>query len=293
MLPIAILGGGALVASGLGYLWYDHKHKSPLPLNVKPPPHPPILAVPATPSNPTPLPHPANASPDAPMAPPAPNPLKTAAGHTLVVLTPLAPSGAPTQAAVVSTAGPAVGAAHDLYDAILAHGYLNAGPLITAFQVTANGDPKSVQLHGLIPVTGKFDLPTSAALTIYTGLPVPPDPSIAPVYSPIKTPEQAVANPDDMTTPGPGAMAASNLYAYLKLHPNVNKSGKQFKKTDAVLFDLVKGFQVAVNHDPKFPGPAYAIPAAAIIKKPLSEDGQYGKGTSDALAAVSFERINP
>lgn len=294
MLPIiaAKIAGLALLTGAGGYFFWEHK-KGKLPENVKPPPHPPIIANPPTPSNPDPLPHPASATPDTPMAPPVPNPIKTPAGHVLVILTPTAPSGKPTQAATVALQGPAIDAAHALYDAILANGYSNAGPLIQAFQVAANSDPKSVELHGLIPTTGRFDLPTSAALTVYTGLPVPPDPGVAQVYTSITTPAAVLANPDDMLVPGPGAMAASNLYAYLKLHPNVNKSGAQFKKKDATLFDLVKSFQVAVNHDPKFPGPAYAIPAAAIIKKPLGEDGQYGKGTSDALAAVSFERINP
>lgn len=291
MVPMLVLGGAG-VTGLLGWLWYDSNKKgaktSPLPLNVKPPPAPPVLVNPATGVS-----HAAAVTPEAPMAPPATNVIKTPAGKPLVILTPKAPDGSPTVAATVATSGSAIGAAHALYDYLTAKGVQGSVDLVTAFQKAVNADADSKKLHGPIGVNGRFDLPTSAALTVYTGLPIPADPT-APSM-PVMSAKEAQADPSkvDFSIPGPGAMAASNLWAYLKMHGNVNKFGKAFKPTDPILLALVKSFQAAVNVDPKFAGPSYAFPKLAIIKAPLKLDGQYGGKTSDALAAVSLERIAP
>lgn len=283
MVPVFI-GLGALAAAGLGVAYYESGKK--LPENVKPPPAPPILANPATGVS-----HALDAKKDAPMAPPVTSVLKTPAGKSLVILTPKAPDGTPTAVATVATSGPAKDPAHALYDALTSGGLAGAGDLITAFQQAANSDAASKKLSGPLPVNGRYDLPTSAALTMYTGLPIPPDPT-APAMI-VMNAKQAQAKPEsvDFSTPGPGALTSSNLWAYLKMHGNVNKGGKNFKKVDPVLFELVRQFQNAVNIDPKFVGPAFAYPKLAVIKKPLIIDGQYGGKTSDALAAVTLERI--
>lgn len=286
MLPVFV-GLGALAAAGLGFAYYESgKKKSPLPENVKPPPAPPVIANPATGVSLH-----ADTTKDAPLAPPVTSPLKTPAGKPLVILAPKAPDGTPTLVATVATSGVAKDAAHLLYDYLSSKGYAGSNDLVAAFQQQANSDPSSRKLTGPLSVNGRYDLPTSAALTVYTGLPIPPDPSAPPMV--VMPAKQAQAKPEsvDFTTPGPGAIAASNLWAYLKMHGNVNKFGKAFKKTDPILFDLVRNFQNAVNIDPKFPGPAYAYPKLAIVKAPLVIDGQYGGKTSDALAAVSLERI--
>lgn len=285
MVPVLIIGS-ALAAAGLGYAWYESDKDKKLPLNVKPPPAPPVIANPATGVSLH-----AETNPNAPLAPPITSPLKTPAGKPLVILAPKAPDGTPTLVAQVATSGAAKDPAHALYDYLTSKGFAGSADLVTAFQQVANADPNSRKLTGPLPENGRFDLPTSAALTIYTGLPIPPDPSAPPMVTmPAK---QAQAHPEtvDFTTPGPGALAASNLWAYLRMHGNVNKGGKAFKKVDPVLFDLVRNFQNAVNIDPKFAGPAYAYPKLSIVKKPLVIDGQYGGKTSDALAAVSLERI--
>jgi hypothetical protein len=288
MIPVLIVGGAA-AAAGLGYLWYESgKKKSPLPENVKPPPAPPVLANPVTG-----VAHTAATSPNAPLAPPVTNVIKTPSGKPLVILTPKAPDGSPTVAATVATSGPAKDPAHSLYDWLSTKGVAGSSDLVTAFQQAANADADSKKLHGPIAVNGRYDLPTSAALTIYTGLPIPPDPSAPPMVTMSKAQAQAHPESVDFTSPGPAAMAASNLWAYLKMHGNPNKGGKAFKKVDPVLFALVQNFQNAVNIDPKFPGPSYAFPKLSIIKAPLAIDGQYGGKTSDALAAVSLERIAP
>jgi len=286
MIPV-LVGAGVLAAAGLGVAWYESGHKK-LPENVKPPPAPPVLANPKTGVSIH-----LDTNPSAPLAPPVTNVLKTPAGKSLVILTPKAPDGTPTVAAQVATMSPAVDPAHALYDHLTSKGYAGSGDLVTAFQISANSDANAKKLHGPLPVNGRYDLPTSAALTIFTGQPIPPDPTAPPVIT--MPAAQAQAHPEnvDFTDPGPGAMAASNLWAYLRTHGNVNKFGRAFKNVDPTLFDLVRNFQNAVNIDPKFPGPAYAYPKLAVIKNKLAIDGQYGGKTSDALAAVSLERIAP
>jgi hypothetical protein len=199
---------------------------------------------------------------------------KTPAGNP-IRLPPIpapAPDVVPRAVQTVPITGSAVPAAHALYDAIKAQGLASVAPgIIAAFQSAAANDPNNVALTGPIPVTGLYDLPTSSALTIYTGDPIPAPP---PKGGGASLPLSMNA---DLSTPGAAAMSAANLQAYLRLNG---------KDTSLVLKNLVKQFQHDVNTDVKFPGPAGQKPAVAIqiIKKKLAEDGKYGPATETALA---------
>ena len=201
---------------------------------------------------------------------------KTAMGNPITVLTPIdTTTGKATIEAQIATTGNALGPARVLYDFLTAHG-VGAGPelglLVSAFQFAHNADPKAVKVAGVLNTSGMYDLPTSGALTVYTGNPIAPHVDIP-------------LTDTGPNSPGTAALTASNLYAYLKQHP--------ISSGDATLAQLVKAFQKAVNTDTKYPGPASAFPSARIIREPLTVDGKYGPRTSDALAVVTFERINP
>ena len=183
---------------------------------------------------------------------------------------PVAP-GSPTFAQQVSKSGQAVPQAHALFDYLKAKKYDHTAKyvsLVKAFQTATNADPYAKALHGPIPATGQYDLDTSAALTLYTGDPIPADPSTTPLAPP--TGQQVLNTPGYI---GSAAKTGFNLQQYLKAHGN-DKS--------ATLSALVKPFQHDVNTDPQFPGPASV--AVKIITTPLTEDGKYGPATAKALA---------
>jgi hypothetical protein len=209
----------------------------------------------------------------------------TAGGNKIISITPINPdTGKSTVTNTLATVGKAIEEAHALYDFLKLYppNTVNQTKELTehviAFQRAHNSDPNGNKVAGPLSPNGIYDTSTSSVLTVYTGSPVPPAEDM-----PLSL--QVGANPN-----GLAAMTGSNLYAYLKTHKNDRK--------DATLKKLVKAFQHAVNTDKKFPGPALEIagikyPSIVIIKKPIVEDGLYGKTTSDALAVISFERIKP
>jgi hypothetical protein len=180
--------------------------------------------------------------------------------------------------AIVASVGPAAGSAHALYDYLKAHGIDHTQAmtdLVTAFQQAAGGDQNSVGLHGSVPVTGRYDAATSAALTIYTGQPIPPDPSAPPNTSPDAAPGWS--------------LSSANLYAYLAVHPKPKgMTATQRSAADSTLKTLVKSFQHDVNTDPQFPGPAAKPPTMKVVTAPLTEDGIFGPNTAKVLAMVTL-----
>lgn len=155
--------------------------------------------------------------------------------------------------------------------------------MVSDFQKAANIDLTmfSDDLgHHLMPdlkTNGIYDTATSAALTLYTHDPIAP--SAAAPKPPVPTGKAAT----DFSTPGNAATSGYNLYMYLKGHAN--------DKTPN-LVALVKQFQLDVNTDPKFPGPAGKTPPI-LIRNALSVTGVYDNPTADALAVVSADRISP
>jgi hypothetical protein len=127
--------------------------------------------------------------------------------------------------------------------------YQGSTDLVRDFQQASMTDPTAIALGGPLRLDGKFDGATSAALTMYTGDPIPADPSLAP---PVPLPLDIATV---LTTPGPAALASFNLKMYYKTH--------QHDKTNPVEIPLVKAFQTAVNTDPSVAGPSSSTMSTA------------------------------
>lgn len=171
--------------------------------------------------------------------------------------------------------GVAVPYAHNLHDYLKAHGYDSSAKLnqlTKDFQVNHNSDKVARTLSGELPVDGNFDQRTSAALTIYTGDPIPPDPKAPPI--PVPSLGEVITS----TTPGSAAISGFNLYQFLKTNAKVvNGQWDESGTNKATLQALVLQFQKDVNTDPKFPGPAYApSPKPPIMIPKLDVTGDLG-----------------
>jgi hypothetical protein len=206
---------------------------------------------------------------------------KSPGGQPIVSTTPVIDGKQTLSDQVASSGSPTAKAAAALLDSVASGG---ASPvLVTAFQTAVNADTSAKKLAGKLPVTGIFDLPTSAALNVYTGG----------VYYPDTQGKQFAVLPavilNDIGAPGAVAFTGTLLYSYLKQHGNDGSD---------TLKNFVSQFQHDVNTDPKFSGPAGkppTVPSAIpkMVKSPLTVDGSYGPRTADALAVTSFDRIAP
>jgi hypothetical protein len=211
------------------------------------------------------------------------------AGNPIHVIDPVNhDTGAPTTVFNVATNGRAVSQAHELYDYLVKNGPHSDGTskfadLTKAFQIVHNSDPDAVHLttEHKLPESGEYDQYTSGALSLYTGHPIAPNPTM-----PHPAPMTATQITDPKRTgpiQSPAAYSSFNLYSYLKLHGN-DKS--------ATLKVLCKSFQHDVNTDPTYPGPA-SFSGVKIISKPLVEDGIYGLGTYTALKVSTIDTPKP
>jgi hypothetical protein len=180
--------------------------------------------------------------------------------------------GQPTLVSTLQTNGVAVNSAHALHDFLKSNGYTNSAPLVLAFKVAAMSDPTAIALGGPLAINGQFDGATSAALTMYTGDPIPADPSLAPPPPPVFN----IATVIDQ--PGPAAQASFNLKMYYKTHSH--------DKTNPTEVALVKAFQTAVNTDPTVIGPASQLGFKAVTV-PLIVDGDYGPVPSNPIGSES------
>jgi hypothetical protein len=180
--------------------------------------------------------------------------------------------GQPTLVSTLQTNGVAVNSAHALHDFLKSNGYANSAPLVLAFKVAAMSDPTAIALGGPLAMNGQFDGATSAALTMYTGDPIPADPSLAP---PPPVPFNIATVIDQ---PGPAAQASFNLKMYYKTHAH--------DKTNPTEVALVKAFQTAVNTDPTVIGPASQLGFKAVTV-PLVVDGDYGPVPSKPIGQES------
>ena len=191
-----------------------------------------------------------------------------------------------TTAAQVASSGAGKAAAAALYAYLKANGPNGSNDLanlVSQFQQASNSDPQGIQLTGPLPITAAYDAKTSAALTIYTHDPIPP--ATAPAPQPPPTPAQVA----DIYLPGAAATSGYNLYMYLKAH-------SPHSPTDGSLNKLVHQFQIDVDTDPKFPGPAAVIGQgvlARVINTPLAQTGAYDAPTAAALTVLSNDPIAP
>lgn len=242
----------------------------------------------------------------------------TAGGNPIASVSPVSAMGTPLIVNPVQSQGLAIPQAHALHDYLKANGTGATDglyPLVTAFQHAHNSDGNAIAMVGRLGETGAYDLPTSAALAVYTGDPIAPSGVLSPVV-PAQAPSlsdlipipglfssppaigislPSFTLPPDGTTNGPAALAGSNLYAYLKKNsPKRGSSPTANSANDSQLRTFVLTFQRAVNTDRLFPGPASPIGGAAqLVKSKLDEDGIYGPKTADALSVVTFEKVYP
>lgn len=254
MHPVAI-AMGLVAAAGAGFGFWQHKKNKAVP----PPSTPPVT--------------PAGNVLTPPAQPPAVN---------LSQLPPL-PTGYTNYGDWIQKSSPATPAAHALYDYLKAHGVDNQPDmhrLTTAFQKAHNASPVGQKIGGQLDTDGEYDALTSAALTIYTGDPIPGDPQALP-------PKQATLG-QILTSVVPG-QSGTNVSAAYQSGYNVNqwleKNGTS-NLLDPTLMMLVMQFQHDVNTDPQFPGPAYAIsPKPPIVFPVLPMTGHVGdKGSATRKA---------
>lgn len=271
-LPFIPIAAGAAVVGTLGYLVF--RKKGGAAITALPPPVRPTAPKP-------PVKRPAD------LGPPVPSVFKQAVEAQGVSLAPKpqtvpvattnpmtgAPmaAGTPTLKSTVQAEGPALPASRALYGYLKSKG-LNDTPelreLVKVFQVTSNSDTTAKFLHGAINETGLYDSPTSAALTIYTGDPIP----AAPTPPPVVTKEQ-INNPYE---PGAAASSGFNLAQYFVGHKPVMRDPTQMA--------LTKQFQNDWNTDPKvYGGPASTLTLPNVPKAKLVVDGLFGAKTGDAL----------
>lgn len=190
-------------------------------------------------------------------------------GGGTIVQTGTTPAGSPiVGTATLQQGSPASIAANNLHDYLKANGVDGSSTLqglVKAFQSAGIADVKDVGYGDSMLVNGVYDLPTSAALSIFLGDPIAPDKQGQPFAA------MPFSYISDTNKPGLSVMSGNNVYFYLRLHGN-DKS--------AALIDLTKQFQHDVNTDLKFP--------KGHVKGKLAEDGKYGPATAGALSVYGF-----
>lgn len=277
-LPVPLLALGAAVVGGAGYLL---TRKKAVVAQVKPPVLTPGTGAPTPPVLKKPLP-PVKRPADLPKTEfvkelekqgvslqPKPQTVPVATTNPMTGQ-PMA-AGTPTLASTVQADGPALPAARALYGYLKSKGLDGSealSALVKTFQVTSNSDTTAKFLHGRINETGLYDAPTSAALTIYTGDPVP-----APPTAPAVVTQEQINNPYE---PGSAASSGFNLAQYFVGHKPVLRDPTQMA--------LTKQFQNDWNTDPKvYGGPASSLTLPNVPKGKLVVDGLFGAKTGDAL----------
>ena len=187
-----------------------------------------------------------------------------------------------TVAQQVATSGTARPAAQALYAYLKVHGpdgSSQMSQMVSAFQTASNSDPNAIVLSGPLPISAVYDPQTSAALTLYTGDPIPA------ATPPAATPPPPPAQVSDYSIPGSAATSGFNLMVYLQAHGN--------SPSDLNLQHLVKQFQLDFNTDPKSIGPAAAYPMSPLIKTPLPQTGIFETATAAALSKITGQTFKP
>lgn len=268
VVPAAIAGVAALG----GLIYYERKkhaeptHKVEDPNKMFPPkaPSPPSAFHKEVTNNGVPL---------------APKPTTVTVATTNPMTGQKMPVGSPTMVSTVQQSGPANPSARALYTYLKQSGTDDSPQmqsLVKTFQTTTNSDPTASFLHGKLNTDGVYDAATSAALTVYTGDPIPASPNAPPPPAP--TPAQ-VQNP---YVPGAASSSGFNLGQYFLAH-GVNSA-------DPTQQTLVLQFQRDYNSDPKvYGGPASTISVPTVPKARIPENGIFDSATSKALDVMTIE----
>lgn len=196
------------------------------------------------------------------------------------------PTGYPTFADFLQKGSPQLPAAHALYDYLKHHGNdgsAKCSELTLAFQKAHNANKIGQGMGGELPTHGKYDALTSAALTMYTGDPIPGDPAAtelrAPTLGEVLTAKKIGENG---TTNGTAWSSGFNVKQWLIKNGTSNLN-------DPTLMSLVQQFQSDVNIDPGFPGPAYMpSPKPPIMIARLPVDGQLGPKGSETRKGIKL-----
>lgn len=211
--------------------------------------------------------------------------------------TALPPGGYTSLENYLQTGSPVIPSAHALHDHLVAAGRrvpydASTGRATAAtvvltknFQKAHNASQIAKGVAGTLDEDGEFDPLTSAALTVYTGDPIPADANAA--LPPTATLGQALTAKtmgEGGTNVGATYASGFNVIQWLKKNGTANLN-------DPSLAALVLIFQNDANTDPQYPGAAYALmpkPPLMTPKLPLSGDlGARGSDTRNALKRIS------
>lgn len=194
------------------------------------------------------------------------------------------PPGYPTFSDFLQKGSPQQVQAHALYDYLKAHGVdgsAKQAELTMAFQKAHNANKIGTGMGGQLPETGVYDAITSAALTMYTGDPIPGSandlrtPTLGEVLTGKKIGENG-------TTSGTAMSSGFNVKQWLIKNGHTDLS-------NPTLVALVAQFQGDMNTDPIFPGPSYApSPKPPITFKQVGVDGNLGPQGSETRKALKY-----
>lgn len=195
------------------------------------------------------------------------------------------PEGYGTFAEYLQKGSPQQVQAHALYDYLKVHGDDGSAKeqeLTLAFQKAHNANKIGQGLAGQLPETGVYDAITSAALTQYTGDPIPGSANNlrAPTMGEILTGKKIGENG---TTSGTAYSSGFNVKQWLIKNGTDNL-------TSGALMQLVMQFQNDMNTDPVFPGAAFATsPKPPIMFGKVAVDGNLGPKGSETRKALKMQ----
>ena len=223
-----------------------------------------------------------------PTLPATVNPLDEAKKAAAANLGPL-PDGYKTYAEWVQKSAPSLPQAHALHDFLKANGVTGSAQeqeLTRAFQKAHNSNRITSGIGGQLDEDGEYDALTSAALTLYTGDPIPGNPNAKPPKT--ATLGEVLTNKvigQGGTNVGSAMSSGFNVKQYLtKQAPNFRSPGDDAQKA------LVLQFQHDINTDPLFPGPSYApSPKPPIMFQKVIEDGDLGPIGSVTRKALKYQ----
>lgn len=189
----------------------------------------------------------------------------------------------------VKEEGKAVPAAKALYAHLKSRGVVTDTPvqrqLVLAFQKAHNSDRLGKGLGGALSEDGMYGPGTSGALTMYTNDPIPGDPRFQPRAATLGEVLTNKVIGENGSNAGVAYRSQFNLVQYLKKHGLTHSADQKA---------LVRQFQVDVNTDPLFPGPAYKpSPKPPIVHPALVVDGLMGPKSKGILLFGSSDEDFP
>lgn len=207
--------------------------------------------------------------------------------------TPLPPGGYTDFANYLQTGSPVVPSAHALYDHLVASGKrvpidpstgratAKTMVLTKTFQKAHNASQIGKGLAGTLTEDGEYNPFTSAALTVYTGDPIPADANASlPPAATLGQTLTAKTFGEGGTNAGSAYASGFNVIQWLKKNGTSNTA-------DPALAQLVMQFQRDANTDPQYPGASYALsPKPPLMTPKLPETGALGSKGSDTREAL-------